>query len=432
GEGGLRVASGCNGAGWDGFDGNFDAVAIGVNDKTSTYDFEAALPVITIDDLAQAEGTGGTTQLDFTLHLDTPTSDIVSVDYTLVPDSATSPGDFAPGSGTVFFGPQALTTTISVQVVADAAQEPDETFFVDLSNPQFATLGDDQAIGTIVNDDQGAVDADLSIVKLGPATANGGDPVNYTINVTNNGPADASDVVVNDTIPAGTTFVSATPSQGTCNAASPVVCNLGQVLATSGASIALVVNAPNATGQITNTASVTNSPETDPQPNNNSSSVPTNVSNDADLSIVKTGPSAADAGDPINYTITVTNNGPVDASNVVVNDTIPPGTTFVSATPSQGTCNAASPLVCNLGQILAGNGASIALVVNAPNANGQITNTASVTNSPQTDPTPTNNSSSVPTTVSGAPAPVEIPTASAWGLLVLAAALAAFGLRRLR
>jgi len=277
GEGGLRVASGCNGAGWDGFDGNFDAVAIGVNDKTTTYDFEAALPVITIDDLAQVEGTGGTTQFDFTLHLSALTSDVVSVDYTLVPDSATSPGDFAPGSGTVFFGPQSDTTTISVQVVADAAQETDETFFVDLSNPQFATLGDNQATGTILNDDQGAVDADLAIVKTGPAAANGGDPINYTITVTNNGPADASDVVVDDTIPPGTTFVSATPSQGTCNAASPVVCHLGQILATNGASIALVVNAPNASGQITNTASVTNSPETDPTPTNNSSSVPTDV-----------------------------------------------------------------------------------------------------------------------------------------------------------
>ena len=46
-----------------------------------------------------------------------------------------------------------LTQTITVQVNGDTVVEPDETFFVNLSNPVNATLLDAQAVGTIVNDD---------------------------------------------------------------------------------------------------------------------------------------------------------------------------------------------------------------------------------------------------------------------------------------
>ena len=53
----------------------------------------------------------------------------------------------------------------------------------------------------------------------------------------------------------------------------------------------------------------------------------------------------------VNYTITVTNAGPSPATNVVVTDTLPAGLTLVSATPSQGTCNAVDPVTCNLGTI---------------------------------------------------------------------------------
>ena len=65
--------------------------------------------------------------------------------------------------------------------------------------------------------------ADLSIVKSGPATVVAGGSVSYSLVVANNGPSDAANLSVTDTLPAGVTFVSATgdrldvhATSGTC------------------------------------------------------------------------------------------------------------------------------------------------------------------------------------------------------------------------
>jgi uncharacterized repeat protein (TIGR01451 family)/fimbrial isopeptide formation D2 family protein len=67
----------------------------------------------------------------------------------------------------------------------------------------------------------------------------------------------------------------------------------------------------------------------------------TPIAPNADLVLTKSQPNAVvNSGGTITYTITVTNNGPATANNVVVTDTLPTGTTFVSATsnisPSAG------------------------------------------------------------------------------------------------
>ena len=67
--------------------------------------------------------------------------------------------------------------------------------------------------------------ADLSITKSDdPDPAFVGDTITYTLNVRNGGPSTATAVQVTDNLPAGTTFVSATPSQGTCSGT--VTCNV--------------------------------------------------------------------------------------------------------------------------------------------------------------------------------------------------------------
>jgi uncharacterized repeat protein (TIGR01451 family)/fimbrial isopeptide formation D2 family protein len=75
-----------------------------------------------------------------------------------------------------------------------------------------------------------------------------------------------------------------------------------------------------------------------PQPNDTAiSGEPTQVTPvapNADISVTKSQPSPAtvNPGGTITYTVTVTNNGPAIATNVVVTDTLPAGSTFVSAT----------------------------------------------------------------------------------------------------
>ena len=60
----------------------------------------------------------------------------------------------------------------------------------------------------------------------------------------------------------------------------------------------------------------------------------------ADLALTKTvDDNAPNVGDEITYTLTVSNGGPDDATNVTVVDNLPTGVSFVSSTPSQGTFN---------------------------------------------------------------------------------------------
>ena len=95
-------------------------------------------------------------------------------------------------------------------------------------------------------------------------------------------------------------------------------------------------------GVITNTASVTASDQTDPNSSNDSASASLNGNPLADLAIVKRGPASAAPGDTLMYTIIVTNNGPSDASNVVVDDPMPAGITSVFDGPRKITTNGAN------------------------------------------------------------------------------------------
>jgi uncharacterized repeat protein (TIGR01451 family) len=121
----------------------------------------------------------------------------------------------------------------------------------------------------------------------------------------------------------------------------------------------------------------------------------------ADLSISKT-----DMADPvmtnqkINYQLVVTNNGPGSAPAVVLTDTLPAGSTFVSATPSVGSCAQASGTVtCQLGTLANGATATVNIAVKRSTP-GTITNTASVS-SDQTDPNTSDNQDSESTRVVG-------------------------------
>src|SRR5262249_603512 len=116
---------------------------------------------------------------------------------------------------------------------------------------------------------------------------------------------------------------------------------------------------------------------------------------DLRLSISDAGP--VKVGDLFTYTISVTNADGAAASGLTLTDTVPLELAFVSATPSQGSCNSASPLVCNLGPMANGGSATVNVLVRAVAA-GTISNTATVT-SATPDPVSSNNSATATTTV---------------------------------
>jgi uncharacterized repeat protein (TIGR01451 family) len=234
--------------------------------------------------------------------------------------------------------------------------------------------------------------ADLAVSKNGPATANPGQNVTYTVTVTNNGPSPATGVVVTDPTPAGLAFVSNT---GSC--ATPYPCSVGALAAGQTATIMSTYTIPSnfAGASTTNTASAT-SAVNDPNNTDNSASATTTVVQQADLAISKNGPPSASPGQLVSYTVTVTNLGPSTASAIVVTDPTPAGLTFVSNT---GACTTAYP--CNLAAPLpAGQTATITTTYSVPAnyAGTSITNTASVS-AASSDSNPSNNSASVTTPV---------------------------------
>jgi len=113
------------------------------------------LPSISIGDVGVAEGDAGTTSAVFTATLSAPSGQTVSASFTTADGTATAGQDYVSASGTVSFAPGSTAQPVSVNVLGDLVVEGDETFFVNLSNPVNATIGDGQGLGTIVDDDSG-------------------------------------------------------------------------------------------------------------------------------------------------------------------------------------------------------------------------------------------------------------------------------------
>jgi len=104
--------------------------------------------------------------------------------------------------------------------------------------------------------------------------------------------------------------------------------------------------------------------------------VPPAVSEHAELSLTKRAlRSGARLGEPIAFLLTVKNNGPADAEEVVVTDQPSEPATLVSVRPSQGSCSHALPTTCLLGRIAAGHSAHV-LIVLTPHQQGTFTNHA--------------------------------------------------------
>lgn len=168
--------------------------------------------------------------------------------------------------------------------------------------------------------------ADLAIIKTScPTDTVVGSPVEYLITVFNNGPSAATGVTVTDTLPSGVTVGDILPSQGSCDLiGNTVSCDIGSLELNQIATISITIT-PNTEGPIQNTANVAiGEEETDPNPENNESSVTTNVGPSADISVTKVASSSeVILGQPLTYTITVTNNGPSEATNVIVVDSLP-------------------------------------------------------------------------------------------------------------
>jgi hypothetical protein len=130
-----------------------------------------AEPQLSIANANVTEGNSGTTSMNFAVTLSAPSGKTITVNYMTngTVGTATAGSDYNIASGTLTFNPGDTEKTITVSVIGDTVDEVNETFQVDLSGESNVTITDNQAIGTI-NDDDPAPTATIS-----NATATEGD-----------------------------------------------------------------------------------------------------------------------------------------------------------------------------------------------------------------------------------------------------------------
>lgn len=256
-------------------------------------------------------------------------------------------------------------------------------------------------------------EVDLSILKNdGQATEVPGTTVVYSIIVNNAGPSRAQNATVTDTFPATLTGIT-----WTCSASPGSICTafgagniLDTVTVAAGGSLTYTVTAtvaPGATGLLSNTATVA-APmgTTETMPGNNTSTDVDTLTPQANLGITKTDSQLTDVpGTTIVYTISVTNAGPSNAPNTIVQDTFPPsltGVTWTCVASGGSSCTAAGAGNINDNVNLLASG-SLTYTVSAtinPGATGVLSNTATVTpDASVTDLVPGNNTSTDTTTL---------------------------------
>ncbi|MBQ2635480.1 MAG: DUF11 domain-containing protein [Methanobrevibacter sp.] len=174
---------------------------------------------------------------------------------------------------------------------------------------------------------------DLSIVKL----VNNTDPnyldlIKWTLIISNNGPDNASDVIISENIPDGLTLVNWTASKGIYDNGMWAMCCLNK---SEIQTLELICNVDK-TGYFNNIVSISSN-EYDYNPENNEDNSSISVPAACDLEIIKTvNDENADFGDTIIWMIMVRNNGPDDATNVVVIDSLSPRFTFKNYTSTRG------------------------------------------------------------------------------------------------
>ncbi|MEW6130100.1 MAG: HYR domain-containing protein [Acidobacteriota bacterium] len=159
---GLSIANGATfWIRWTDTDASSADDGLAVDDFSLTPNGGVALPNLTINDVTLAEGNSGTTTFTFTVSLSAPagaggvTFDIATADGTAQDGNPISEdNDYVANSLTGQTIPAGSSTyTFSVTVNGDTTPEPNETFFVNVTNVTGANVADGQGQGTINNDD---------------------------------------------------------------------------------------------------------------------------------------------------------------------------------------------------------------------------------------------------------------------------------------
>ena len=348
--------------------------------------------------LTSAVGAGSRTNVDGTLTAAPGTAYIL--------DFFSSPATTPIGSvqGQTFLGSATVMTDATGKVsfvsFAPAAALPGQYVTATATDP----IGNSSGFSApVVAAAPAGPAADLSVSLSAPAAVSEGKPFTYTIVVSNIGPADATNVLLSDALPAGLSNVSYAINNGpgTPVADGPLSIPMGTVTAHNPATVTITATPTAPTSppaiQIANSVSVS-ADESDPTPNDTKASDLVTVNPPADLAVTLDAPATAVLNSSFTYALTVQNDGPGAATGVSVTDTLPAGLTFVSASASAGSFSrTGNTLTFAVGGLAANDSANLSILV-MPVALGRITDTDGVIGD-QLDPVAGNNSGSATITI---------------------------------
>jgi len=308
------------------------------------------------------------------------------------PDASGS-GDINETAATLVNGD---TLVYSVTVAVPSSQTGNLVNTVTVSNANVDPIAaNDSASDT----DTQASSTDIAVTNDdGSASYTPGTTVQYTVTVGNTGPSDAASVAVTNNAPAGTSITGWTCAGADC----PNASGAGDITETitslaSGDNVVYTVDVAvpsSQTGNLVSTASV--AAATDGNAANDSAIDTDTQSSSADIAVTNDdGSPAYLPGSTVVYNLTVSNNGPSDASNVSVTNNPPAGATISSWSCSGAACPnpaGAGAISENVPALVSGDSVSYVVNVSVPFLFvGNLVNTASAS-ATEPDPVGANNS----------------------------------------
>lgn len=326
---------------------------------------------LVISDAAVKEGDPGTlTNAILRITLNKPSSETVTVRYATADGTATAGADYEPASGQLVFAPGVLAQDVSIRVIGDGEFEPNETVWVNLSNPAGAVIADVQGVVTIVNDEDAfviapdgmALEAEDCIPNNG--VIDPGETVTVRLALRNAGTLPSAAVVGRLLARPGITPINAAQSYGVLQPDSPAVSRTfafktegecGQALEAvlqieNGGTNYATVSFPFRLGTVVDGVPV--------------------CCESADIAVTATdSPDPVGVGRDLAYTIVVTNRGPAAATQVMMTNTWRAPIGVRTAEASQGGCVIqGETVVCNLGSLEPQAGATVQIVATPQDA----------------------------------------------------------------
>lgn len=320
-----------------------------------------------------------------------------------ITSASASLGTFNASTGVWTVGTVATGATQTLTVYAKAANTGTYTLSSTQTHAEFDNQSSNNtASSTITVKATADVAVTNTVTPSAGSTYANGETVTYTVQVTNNGPSAATNVVVTDNLPASLTYNSRTISTGTSTfdaTTGNLTWNVGTLA--SGATATMTISATiNQSAVITTTATQTHTEYDNVSSNNSASNSIRSGSGvvTADIAVaVSTPKTDYYTKEPIPFKIVVSNAGPDAATNVTIAAALPAGFTF---TGTSGTVGTYTNGVWEIPSLAAGTTAEL-IVTGTPNVDASVTGdktytfTASRTGTPaQTDNVSSNNSAS--------------------------------------